>query len=52
MEPEGSLMCSQEPSHWSLLTAANVKPLIFSVSDFALSYAANMFILMILYGLC
>jgi hypothetical protein len=34
------------------LTAAKLKPLIFSVSAFALSYATNMFILMILRGLC
>jgi hypothetical protein len=33
------------------LNAAEFKPLIFSMSDFALSYAANMFILMILYSL-
>jgi hypothetical protein len=33
------------------LTATKFKPLIFSVSGFALSYAANMFILMILYDL-
>jgi hypothetical protein len=34
------------------LTAAKFKPLIFSMSRFVLSYAANMFILMILYGSC
>jgi hypothetical protein len=34
------------------LTTAKFKPLIFSVSGFALSYAANMFVLMILYDLC
>jgi hypothetical protein len=31
------------------LTAAKFKPLIFSMSGFALSYAGKMFILMILY---
>jgi hypothetical protein len=37
---------------WTIvnLTATKFKPLIFSTSGFALSYAANMFILMILYG--
>jgi hypothetical protein len=34
------------------LTAAIFKPLISSMSGFALLYAANMFILMILYDLC
>jgi hypothetical protein len=34
------------------LTAAKFKPLIFSVSGLALSYAANMFVLMILYDFC
>jgi hypothetical protein len=34
------------------LTAAKFKPFIFSVSGFALSYAANIFVLMILYDLC
>jgi hypothetical protein len=34
------------------LTATKFKPLIFSVSGFALSYAVNMFVLMILYDLC
>jgi hypothetical protein len=33
-------------------TAAKVKPLIFSVSGFALSYTTTMFILMILYDFC
>jgi hypothetical protein len=35
-----------------IFTTAKIKPLIFSVSGFALSYAANMFILMILYDFC
>jgi hypothetical protein len=34
------------------LTTAKFKPLIFSMSGFALSYAASMFILMILYHFC
>jgi hypothetical protein len=34
------------------LTAAEFKPLIFSLSGFALLYAANMFVLMIFYDLC
>jgi hypothetical protein len=34
------------------LATAKFKPLIFSLSDFALSYAANMFIFMILYDFC
>jgi hypothetical protein len=34
------------------LTIAKFKPLIFSMSGFALSYTANMFILMILYDFC
>jgi hypothetical protein len=34
------------------LTTAKFKPLIFSVSSFVLSYAENMFILMILFDLC
>jgi hypothetical protein len=34
------------------MTAAKFKPLIFSVSDFALSYAANICIFMILDGFC
>jgi hypothetical protein len=34
------------------LTAAKFKPLIFSVSGFALSYTANMFILVVLYDFC
>jgi hypothetical protein len=34
------------------LSIAKFKPLIFSVSGFALSYAENMFILMILYVFC
>jgi hypothetical protein len=33
------------------LTAAKFKPLILSMSGFALSYAANMFIFMILYDM-
>jgi hypothetical protein len=33
-------------------TAAKFKPLIFSVSGFALAYTVNMFILMILYDFC
>jgi hypothetical protein len=33
-------------------TAAKFKPVIFSVTGFALSYVANMVILMILYDLC
>jgi hypothetical protein len=36
----------------AILTTAKFKPLIFSVSGFALSYTADMFILMILYDLC
>jgi hypothetical protein len=34
------------------LTTAEFKPLIFSVSGFALTYTTNMFILMILYDFC
>jgi hypothetical protein len=34
------------------MTTARFKPLVFSVSGFALSYIANMFILMILYDFC
>jgi hypothetical protein len=34
------------------VTAAKFKPLIFSVSDFALSYNTNMFFLMNLYDFC
>jgi hypothetical protein len=34
------------------LTAAKFNPLIFSLSGFAFSYDANMFILMILYDFC
>jgi hypothetical protein len=34
------------------MTTAKIKPLIFSVSGFAFSYAANMFMPMILYDLC
>jgi hypothetical protein len=34
------------------LTTAKFKPLIFSVSGFAVSYTANTFILMILYDFC
>jgi hypothetical protein len=34
------------------LTTARFKPLIFSVSGFALPYTANMYILMILYDFC
>jgi hypothetical protein len=34
------------------LTATKFKPLIFSMCGFASSSAANMFILMILYGFC
>jgi hypothetical protein len=34
------------------LAAAKFKPLICSVSGFALSYVANMFILMVLYDFC
>jgi hypothetical protein len=34
------------------LTTTKFKPLIFSLSGFTLSFAANMFILIILYGLC
>jgi hypothetical protein len=34
------------------LTTAKFKPLIFSVSGFALSYTVNVFILMILYDFC
>jgi hypothetical protein len=34
------------------LTTAKFKPLTFSTSDFALSYTAKMFVLMILYYLC
>jgi hypothetical protein len=39
---------------WQLsdLTAAKFKPHIFPMSGFALSYAANIFILMILYDFC
>jgi hypothetical protein len=33
-------------------TAAKFKPVVFSVSGFALSYAVNMFILMILCDFC
>jgi hypothetical protein len=36
----------------SLMTTTKFKPLIFSMSGFALSYTANMFILMILYDFC
>jgi hypothetical protein len=34
------------------LTTAKFEPLLFSMSGFTLSYAANMFILMILYDFC
>jgi hypothetical protein len=34
------------------LTAAKIKPLLFSVRGFALSSGANIFIIMILYDLC
>jgi hypothetical protein len=34
------------------LTTAKLKPLIFSMSGFVVSYTANMFILMILYDFC
>jgi hypothetical protein len=34
------------------LTTAKFNPIIFSMSGFALSYTANMFILMILYDFC
>jgi hypothetical protein len=34
------------------LTTAKFKPLVFSMSGFALSHTSNMFILMILYDFC
>jgi hypothetical protein len=39
---------------WTVIsfTTAKFKPLLFSMSAFALSYAANMFILVILYDFC
>jgi hypothetical protein len=47
------LWCNDSLVTWFVsLTTAKFKPLIFSGSGFALSYAANMVILMILYDLC
>jgi hypothetical protein len=48
------LCCNDNLVTWTFisLTAAKFKPFIFSVSGFTLSYAANMFILMILYDYC
>jgi hypothetical protein len=39
---------------WTVLSLTTVKfkPLIFSMSGFALSYTTNMFILIILYDFC
>jgi hypothetical protein len=48
------LMLQRERSHLNgrNLTVAKFKPLIFSICGFALSYTANMFILMIVYDFC
>jgi hypothetical protein len=38
---------------WTIVSLTTAfKPLIFSISDFALSYTANLFVLMILYDFC
>jgi hypothetical protein len=48
------ILCYDSLVTWMVmrLTAAKFKTLIFSMSGFTLSYAANMFILIILYDFC
>jgi hypothetical protein len=48
------LMLQRQLNHWTIvsLTTTEFKPLILSMSGFALSYTSNIFILMTLYDFC
>jgi hypothetical protein len=49
---KGNGSTQRKPAPAPLCPRRKVKPLLFSVPAFALSYAVNMFILMILYNFC